>query len=96
MWTDSWIRGHSLRELVEGLLTRDEMNLAVSDLRHEREWIKAISFQEYGNEEYTINYVEAFNCSKDGEFTTNSAYLLARAAHEPEPPFLARTLDLET
>lgn len=60
MWTDSWIRGHSLRELVEGLLTRDEMNLAVSDLRHEREWIIAISFQEYGNEEYTINYVEAF------------------------------------
>lgn len=38
LWTDSWIRGHSLRELIEGLLTRDEMNLAVSDLRHEHEW----------------------------------------------------------
>lgn len=80
-------------------LTKDEMNLTVSDMRQEHEWdwgatsfdiplpikerIEAIPFQEYGNGEDSIMW----KYSKDGEVTTNSAYLQVRDDYRNDPPF---------
>ena len=96
-----WISGleDSLEQSSLNPLTEDEMNLDVSDMRQEHEWdwgaisfdiplvikerIKAIPFQEYGNGEDSIMW----KYSKDGEFTTNFAYLQVRADYGKGPPF---------
>ena len=88
VWTDSWIRGSSLRELIEGPLTQREVDMKVSDflLESEQDWrwevisfvlpecikdrIKAIPRQLVGRREDGIMW----KLSKDGEFTTKSAY----------------------
>ena len=40
VWTDSWIRGSSLRELIEGPLTQREVDMKVSEflLESDRDW----------------------------------------------------------
>ena len=35
---DSWIRGKALRELIEGPLTREDMQLTIADFRGNFEW----------------------------------------------------------
>ena len=88
VWTDSWIRGSSLRELIEGPLTQREVDMKVSEflLESDQDWrwevisfvlpdsikdrIKAIPRQLVGRREDVIMW----KLSKDGEFTTKSAY----------------------
>lgn len=96
LWTDSWIRGHSLRELVEALKAfwlGMKWTLLFLTCDMSVNGLKPFPFKNMVMKNIQLIM---WKRSKDGEFTTNSAYLLARAAHEPEPPFLARTLDLET
>ena len=38
VWVDNWIRGQSLRELIEGPLTREDMNLTIVDFRDNTDW----------------------------------------------------------
>lgn len=87
MWIDNWIKGQSLRELIEGTLTRNDMNLAIANIQDNHEWnwesltfvlppiikekIRAIPWQEFGDEKDVIMWKH----TKDGEFTVNSAYL---------------------
>ena len=88
IWFDSWIRGNSLRELIEGPLTQREIDMKLSDLLLDtmqgwkwealsfellasiKDRIKAIPRQLVGRGEDVIMW----KFSKDGEFTTKSAY----------------------
>ena len=88
IWSDSWIRGNSLRELIEGPLTKREVDMKLSDLLLDtvqgwkwealsfelpasiKDRIKAILRQLVGRGEDVIMW----KFSKDGEFTTKSAY----------------------
>ena len=87
VWIDNWIKGQSLRELIEGPLSRNDMKLAIADIRDNHEWnwenlsfvlpstikdkIRVVPCQEFVDE----NDVILWKHTKDGEFTVNSAYL---------------------
>ncbi|KAK9992498.1 hypothetical protein SO802_027483 [Lithocarpus litseifolius] len=87
VWIDNWIKGQSLRDLIEGPLTRNDMKLTIADIRDNHEWnwenlsfvlppiikdkIRAVPCQEFGDEKEVILWKH----TKDGEFTVNSAYL---------------------
>ena len=93
------IKGSSLRELIEGPLPSAKSELKVADLnqnhvwnwslisfdlpQHIKEIIKAIPIQMFGTGEDSIMWT----ASKDGEFSTNSAYHLATLNHSQESPF---------
>lgn len=84
-WMDKWIGGQSLRELIEGPLTREEGNLTVSNvhIRQDKRWdvisfelplmlkdrIKAFPVQESGKGDVLM-----WRHTKDGGFSTKSAY----------------------
>ena len=38
VWLDNWVRGQSLRELIEGPLTREDMKCEIADLRENNSW----------------------------------------------------------
>ncbi|KAF3970206.1 hypothetical protein CMV_006074 [Castanea mollissima] len=102
--TDCWIKGQSLRELVQGPLTRSESDMVVVDFMYSgcrgwiwedisfvlpqdiRDKIRAIPCQQVGNEEDKI----IWKFSKDGNFSTKSAYDLANLAQEQLPSFLGQ------
>nr|POE44776.1 hypothetical protein CFP56_77279 [Quercus suber] len=83
---DSWIHGQALRELVEGPLTREDMQLTIAEFRSNFEWkwealsfvlppcikekIRAIPIREFGSGEDNLMW----KFTKDGDFSTNSAY----------------------
>ena len=87
MWNDNWIKGQSLRELIEEPLTRNDMNLAIADIRDNHEWnwenlsfvlppiikdkIRVVPCQEFGDKKDVIMWKH----TKDGEFIVNLAYL---------------------
>lgn len=87
VWLDNWVRGQSLRELIEGPLTREDMKCEIADLRENNSWkweslsfdlplsirdkIQAIPMQEFGGGEDML----LWKFTKDGEFSTNSTYL---------------------
>ena len=101
IWTDSWIRGCSLRELIEGPLTQREVDMKLSELflDHMQGWkwdvlsfeippcikdrIKAIPRRLVDSGEDAIMW----KYSKDGEFTTKSAYALLNDAPQITVPF---------
>lgn len=101
LWADCWIRESSLRELIEGPLTQREVDMKLSDLLLglEQGWkwevlslelplsikdrIKAIPRQQVGREEDAIMWKH----SKDGEFTTKSAYALINGPQQNTTPF---------
>ena len=84
---DNWVRGQSLRELIEGPLTRDDMRFTIADFRDNNDWkweslsfvlppsikekIQAIPFQDYGSREDML----LWKFTKDGDFYSNSAYV---------------------
>ena len=88
IWSNSWIRGSSLRELIEGPLTQREVDMKLSKLLLDtvqgwkwealyfellagiKDRIKTIPRQLVGRREDVIMW----KFSKDGEFTTKSAY----------------------
>ena len=94
-WSDSWIKGESLRELIEGPLNQGEIDLTVAGLRNEGRWnwevasfvfpeditdkIKAIPIRSCGVRSDFI----MLKASKDGEFTFKSTYQLARQKEIP-------------
>ena len=94
-WSDSWIKGESLRELIEGPLNQGEIDLMVAGLRNEGRWnwevasfvfpeditdkIKAIPIRSCGVRSDFI----ILKASKDGEFTFKSTYQLARQKEIP-------------
>ncbi|XP_065622950.1 uncharacterized protein LOC136064750 [Quercus suber] len=79
VWIDNWIKGQSLRELIEGPLTRNDMKLVIADIRDNHEWnwenlsfvlpsiikdkIRAIPCQEFGDEKDVILWKH----TKDGD-----------------------------
>ena len=87
MWLDKWVKGQSLRELIEGPLTREDMSCAIVDFCENNDWkwkslsfvlppsirekIQAIPMQEFGSGEDML----LWKYTKDGDFSTNSAYL---------------------
>ena len=87
VWNDNWIKGQSLRELIEEPLTRNDMNLAIADIRDNHEWnwenlsfvlppiikdkIRVVPCQEFGDKKDVIMWKH----TKDGEFIVNLAYL---------------------
>ena len=88
VWTDSWIRGSSLRELIEGPLTLREVDMRISDFLRESEqdwrW-EAISFDLPEGIKERIKAIPrqlvgrkedsvTWKLSKDGDFTDKSAY----------------------
>ena len=99
VWSHGWIKGCYLRELIAEPLKPEENNLVVSNLHQNHEWkweklsfdhprdikdrIKAISMQFYGCREDSILWKH----SKDGEFSTNLAYLLAIQDSQPQTLF---------
>ena len=38
IWMDNWIYGQSLRELIKGPLTREDMHLTIADFRTNNDW----------------------------------------------------------
>lgn len=86
---DRWIGGQSLRELIEGPLTREEGNLTVSNVHIRQEWrwdvisfelpamlkdrVRDVPVQEFGKEDVMMQ-----KHTKDGGFTTNSTYCQVR------------------
>ena len=38
VWRDCWIKGQSLRDLIEGPLTRKDMNLTITNFQDNNEW----------------------------------------------------------
>ena len=99
MWMDNWVNGNSLRSMIEGPLRQEEQNLRISDLWCDQEWkwelfsfdlpqsikekIKAIPIQLHGNGRDTV----LWKFSKNGEFTTSSAYRLAIQGEEAVTQF---------
>ena len=88
-WTDRWVRGCAPRELIEGPINDMECNLVVADLLQDNNWnwnalsfnlpsnikdkINAIPIQLFGRKEDRL----IWRLTKDGEFSTASAYMLA-------------------
>ncbi|XP_075659165.1 uncharacterized protein LOC142629055 [Castanea sativa] len=99
VWLDNWINGDSLRGMIEGPLKQEELNLRVSDLYSCQGWnwdlisfdlpfsikekIKAIPIQMIGSGRDMVMW----KFSKNGEFTTTSAYKLAHQGDENAAQF---------
>ena len=87
VWMDNWICGQPLRELIEGPLTKEDLHLIIVDFRTNNDWrweslsfallpcikeiIRAIPVQEFGIGEDVLMW----KFTKDGDFSTSSAYL---------------------
>ena len=94
VWMDNWVNCNSLWSMIEGPLRQEEQNLRISDLWCDQEWkwellsfdlpqsikekIKALPIQLHGNVRDTV----LWKFSKNGEFTTTSAYWLAIQGEE--------------
>ena len=99
VWLDSWINGESLRGMIEGPLKQEDAELTVASLCRDYDcrWeilsfdlpdsiknkVKAIPLQLFGSREDSIMW----KYSKDGEFSTNSAYQLANQLDSAKNPF---------
>ena len=89
VWLDNWINGDSLGAMIKGSLRQEEQIMKVADLRCVHDWnwelisfelpeciknrIRAVLIRLFGDEKDTIMW----KYSKDGEFSTKSAYQLA-------------------
>ena len=98
---DCWIRGKSLRELIEGPLNQHEVDMMVVELlggQGQRWRWEKLSFelpQEVKEQIKAMPLSQVgrsedlvlWKHSKDGEFSAKSAYL-ANISHDPAPTFL--------
>ena len=98
-WLMNWVKGSSVRELIEGPLTQQEEGWTIAKLHHNDYWnldkisfalpgnmvdkIHAIPIQSYGDKEDTLMW----RFSLDGDFNMASAYKLAIAELPKPPPF---------
>ena len=89
VWLDNWIRGESLRDMIEGPLNQGDLNMIVAEFWHDEVWnwevvsfvlleaikdkIRATPIRSSGERRDTIMW----KYSKDREFTAKLAYLLA-------------------
>ena len=101
LWIDSWIKGSSLRELIEGPLTQRETDMKLSKLllRSIQEWKwEVLSFELPLCVKDKIKAISRqqvdrgedvimWKFSKDGEFTTKFAYALLNDTHQNSLPF---------
>ncbi|KAK7817050.1 putative ribonuclease h protein [Quercus suber] len=103
-WLDNWINGDSLRGMIKGPLRQGDQGLTVADLYHDHEWrwdllsfelpnsiknkVKVVPIQLFGNRIDSIMW----KYSKDGDFSTNSAYLLANEDSVTENQFQGQWL----
>ena len=101
-WTNNWVKGSSLRELIEGPLQQWKDKIAVKGVFRDGEWkwnelsfqlpvnvkelISATPIQLYGSKEDTLSW----KASKNGEFSAASAYDLARLKGDQESTFLGK------
>ncbi|KAL0013724.1 hypothetical protein SO802_000793 [Lithocarpus litseifolius] len=99
IWMDNWICGQPLKELIEGPLTREDMQLTIANFRINNDWrweslsfalppcikekIRAIPVQEFGIGKDVLMW----KFTKDGDFSTNSAYLSIKAEMGVENTF---------
>ena len=84
VWLDNWVRGQSLRELIEGPLTREDMKCEIADLRENNSWkweslsfdlplsirdkIQAIPMQEFGGGEDMLLWKIISNSGETNSF----------------------------
>lgn len=87
VWLDRWMKGDSLREMIQGPLSLREFSLTMEELRGVGGWkwelisfklpkttknkIKAVPIQDFGHREDSLMW----RYIRDGDFSTNSAYL---------------------
>lgn len=102
VWSDRWLKGESLREMIQGPLSLRESYLTVEELGGVGGWkwdltsfdlldfienkIKAVPLQEFGHREDSLMW----KYSRDDEFSTNSAYLLSIENDSPGAPFMGQ------
>ena len=101
IWSDSWIRGSSLRELIEGPLTQREVDMKLSDLLLDTvqgwKW-EALSFELPASIKGRIKAIPRqlvgrgedvimWKFSKDGEFTTKSTYAWLNGSQQIDVTF---------
>ena len=99
-WMDNWVKGNSLRNMVEGPLTPREENLTIGEIFQDGEWnwdiisfelprqikddICAIPMQLYGEKKDALMW----KFSQDGEFNMASAYALTNSQETNLQPFM--------
>lgn len=99
-WIDKWMRECSSRELIEGTINKMKSNMTVANMLQGNEWnwnalsfklpidildkIKATPIQMYRDKKDTLSW----SLSKDGEFSSALAYLLAIPNRNQDIPFL--------
>ena len=99
VWLDSWAHSESLRGMIEGPLKQEHTELTVAALCRDCDWnweilsfdlpdsiknkIKSIPLQLFGSREDSIMW----KYSKDGDFSTKSAYQLANLTDPAENIF---------
>lgn len=97
---DSWVKGNSLRSMVEGPLTPREANLTIGEIFQDGEWnwdiisfelprqikdeICAIPMQLYGEKKDALMW----KFSQDGEFNMALAYALTNPQETNPQPFM--------
>ena len=97
---DSWVKGNSLRSMVEGPLTPKEANLTIGEIFQDGEWnwdiisfelprqikdeICAIPMQLYGEKKDALMW----KFSQDGEFNMALAYALTNPQETNPQPFM--------
>lgn len=101
-WTDKWMRECSPKELIERPINKMESNMTVADMLQGNEWnwnalsfellanildrIKVTPIQMYGDKKDMLSW----SLSKDREFSSASAYLLAILDGNQDIPFLGK------
>ncbi|KAL0011900.1 hypothetical protein SO802_007008 [Lithocarpus litseifolius] len=102
VWLDRWLKGESLREIIQGPLSLRDNSLTMEELRDVGGWkwdlisfdlpdsiknkIKALPLQEFGHREDSIMW----KYTRDGDFSTNSAYLLSSENESTGVPFMGK------
>nr|POF06080.1 putative ribonuclease h protein [Quercus suber] len=102
VWLDRWLKGESLREMIQGPLSLRDNSLTVEELRDVDGWkldlisfdlpdtiknkIKALPLQEFGHKEDSLMW----KYTRDAEFSTNSAYLLSIENKPTGVPFMGK------
>ncbi|KAK9990920.1 hypothetical protein SO802_025905 [Lithocarpus litseifolius] len=78
VWIDNWIKGQSLRDLIEGPLTRNDMKLTIADIRDNHEW-------NWGNLSFVLpsiikDKIRSVPCQEFGDETDSGRFWLLEAS----------------
>lgn len=99
VWLDRWLKGESLREIIQGPLSLRKNSLTVEKLRGVGGWkwdlisfdlleiiknkIKAVPILEFGHRDDSLMW----KYTRDGDFSTNSSCLLSIKNDSPRASF---------